>query len=663
MKHNKTIKDSFPWGYIFFFRILLSLLFLNAISVGATSINVDSGDLSDLPILSAVGRPKKPLPPKELADFIQSHPAAEAGDEYLPLLLSLLKTTHPGRSIRVTQVKAIDPARWEPVQDILPVLGKSGNPKIRALTLLINNTRNPQSQGAAATESSGAFSGAAALQAALTAKDDWEAFAFYQTAGREPRSLTDEQLLQAIDPARPSLAAAVLEDRFGEDYLQKELPSVTSLNLEPETRTKILKKCLDLKTVEEPRILLPVLHTLILLGRAEYLQEYIILSTHQVPEIRGLAYLGLMRFSDTSLFRYFLAGLKDENNDVRDLSIKGLGALRDARGIDPLAAILNDPEENLFLRLAAAKALGEIGDRRIGKAFTKILLLPADDRGFDTAIRIEAARNVGRLREKSAVEALLANIDPQGETQLNYECLLALGKINSVTGFKKLIPLVEQGISTWTATGAPHSNLYAALWALFLHHSDETLSLFRQILGSEEKVPNHYDPCAYVAVWHLSRRSHASGPGEGEEYENYLGVHRKRFFAEQRRVYHFCMLLPGQLEEENLAFFSENITNYDDAVKTWVLSALAEQPSFFFLSALEQLYSSSGRSVRLWTASVLQAISRMISGKDREEGETIKEEAERIINFIDRWEITETDNRIKTDLSKVRNRMLKLLER
>lgn len=615
--------------------VFLLVIFLLAGTVlEAAPPIVSTEDADDVSILSATGKAGAPLTAQALSRFISSHPAAQAGEEYLPVLLSLLKPDHVHRQLRVTGMELVYPGYALPLEKILPDLLEAKHPRVRALARLVSLLLDLQ------------YSRTASVEAALKAEDDWEAYALFLEALHEGTPIGDEQLLQALDPDRPSLAAAALENRFAAYYLELNLPSLDSLNLHQDVRKAILKKCLAMTKLAEPRLILPVLHTLILVGQAEYLQEIIVLSTHQVPEVRSLAYQGLIRFADTSLFRYFLAGLQDSSNDVRYLSIQGLGAIRDVRGIEPLAAILNNTAEMMYLRRACAIALGKIGDRRIASILTNVLLLPQDGRGYDASIRIEAARALGQLREQSAVEALLANINPVEDSQLNYECLVALGKINSQTGFKKLLPLVEKGLPAWTMTKDTYSSLYAALGALFLHQSLEADSLYRQVFNTYGTVSHQFDPCGYVAAWHLLRGAADKNAPEAQPFRVYMDTHRASFFSNELRIYYFCQILEGKWEEENLAFLSSHVSEYDTTIKTWVLSSMVAQPSLSFITAVEQVAADSNESVRAWASSLLYQISFIFTRKDTSDTEDLNMAADRISRIIEAWKSTEENSKI-----------------
>ncbi len=83
---------------------------------------------------------------------------------------------------------------------------------------------------------------------------------------------------------------------------------------------------------------------------------------------------------------------------TRTRVMRALGALRDARAFEPLAARLRDPAPQV--RAGAAEAIGEIGG---GGALDHLVPLLRDD---DEFVRETTARALGRLKKAGALGAL-----------------------------------------------------------------------------------------------------------------------------------------------------------------------------------------------------------------------------------------------------------------
>ena len=74
---------------------------------------------------------------------------------------------------------------------------------------------------------------------------------------------------------------------------------------------------------------------------------------------------------------------------VRRDALEALGAIGDARAVEPLIAALKDSE--LYVRLGGAKALGEIGDARAVESLSAALQDSASD------VRKNAAAALGKI--------------------------------------------------------------------------------------------------------------------------------------------------------------------------------------------------------------------------------------------------------------------------
>ncbi len=82
---------------------------------------------------------------------------------------------------------------------------------------------------------------------------------------------------------------------------------------------------------------------------------------------------------------------------------KDIDTMRRTRNIEGLIGALLDPEE--VVRLAAAEALGSVGDERALEALER-LKFSDPDTSVRRAASVAHARVVGRLAEKKVVEGL-----------------------------------------------------------------------------------------------------------------------------------------------------------------------------------------------------------------------------------------------------------------
>jgi HEAT repeat protein len=102
--------------------------------------------------------------------------------------------------------------------------------------------------------------------------------------------------------------------------------------------------------------------------------------------------------------------LKKEDISARRVIIETLGKLRAPSAVEVLTQQLKQRSEDV--RLAAAKALGEIGDL---KAVPSLISTVQTDK--KKRVRAEAATSLGLLRSKDAVIPLVQALDPAKETK------------------------------------------------------------------------------------------------------------------------------------------------------------------------------------------------------------------------------------------------------
>lgn len=144
------------------------------------------------------------------------------------------------------------------------------------------------------------------------------------------------------------------------------------------------------------------------------------------PQVRKFALYALRFMALVPPMEVFIAGLQDDNPEVRGEAANSLGRLTgsrdDGRAIQALLDSLKDTEAHV--RWRAAQALGKIGDRRVVDALIDTLQDPHPD------VRGSAAYSLGELGDKRAIEPLVSLLlDPERWVRMSVEtALIQLGK-------------------------------------------------------------------------------------------------------------------------------------------------------------------------------------------------------------------------------------------
>ena len=594
--------------------------------------------------LTAIQNAEGSLQAIDMNAFTASVPDDDELTAILPGLLNF--DSRLSSSNAVTTVVLRDTKIMSQVKPLLNAIRSGGNARLKALVTLLDALQGIKGKPEDL------------MKEAVASKDEWTSFCLYRAAIISGGQLTDDQLLSCVDPLRPSLAAAVLEDRYSNEYLARsgyQSITVTFDMKEADAQTafngKILTKCLAFKNPAEARVTLPVMNAMILLGKAKYITNIFMFTSSSNFSMRESAYRLLLNSADSSMVAYFLKSLTDPFDSIRALGIQGLGAVKDSRGIEPLARILNDPSESEYLRAEAAKALGKIGDRRVAEIFKNVLLLPNGKGGDDNGIRIMAARSLGAMYEKTAVIALISNIDPTIENDLNYYCMESLGKLEDPSGFKLLIPLAMKGWKVWLTGTEYNDNLYAASWALFMYAAPEAETLFN---GIWEKTKTSQTDAGYMAAYYLLRNSTDASESITGEYSAYIEKNRSAFFNSETRVYEFARLLKGRWDQETLLYLSTRLGEYSSAVQTWVLSSMELQSNPDYIPALDALKDSPDPSVRNWVASNADTIAERLPAESTAESLKTASDLE---TLLDSWNAEEKNAAVLSWLSSARRRV------
>lgn len=132
----------------------------------------------------------------------------------------------------------------------------------------------------------------------------------------------------------------------------------------------------------------------------------------------------------------------DEGHDpeVRGACAISLGLLATERGMDVLLALAGKDTANLTLRADACAGLGLLGKR--SGATLAVLRAALTSRAAD-GLRREAARALGRLGDRTAVPALVRELQSGGADHVVARAALALGEIADAASVVPLASLVE----------------------------------------------------------------------------------------------------------------------------------------------------------------------------------------------------------------------------
>ncbi len=95
--------------------------------------------------------------------------------------------------------------------------------------------------------------------------------------------------------------------------------------------------------------------------------------------------------------------LKNSHESVRIPAVEALGKSGDARAVEPLCAVLNDPD--IGIRKAVAEALGQIGDARAAEPLIALLSDP------DPGVRAAAVTALGKLHDAEAVGPVIKSLN------------------------------------------------------------------------------------------------------------------------------------------------------------------------------------------------------------------------------------------------------------
>ena len=119
-----------------------------------------------------------------------------------------------------------------------------------------------------------------------------------------------------------------------------------------------------------------------------------------------------------------LAELKNPSYVIRKEAITRLGGFKDRKTVEPLIAILENGEEAISIRAAAAASLNALRDERAAPALREAL------NDENSAIRLQAVAALGSIKDAKAVPKLSEMVENQLETDvIRAAAVTALGNI------------------------------------------------------------------------------------------------------------------------------------------------------------------------------------------------------------------------------------------
>lgn len=174
--------------------------------------------------------------------------------------------------------------------------------------------------------------------------------------------------------------------------------------------------------------------------------------SHESAAIRRDAAQALGKLKDARAADSLIASLGDSWPDVRAAAADALEELKDARAVEPLIGTLSDADRGV--RVAAAKALERIGGPASGRALAEYRIddaIWALSHGW-VGLRVEAARTLGELRDRRAVEPLIAALEVV-DWDSRHAAAEALGQIGDA---RAVGPLIAALYRDWATLAMGH---------------------------------------------------------------------------------------------------------------------------------------------------------------------------------------------------------------
>ncbi len=386
---------------------------------------------------------------------------------------------------------------------------------------------------------------------------------------------SEAELLALLDPDRPAQAAAAA--------------SLLSGSRSP-AAAAALSALLRNGAARDPFLLVVAMRALAANLGAGAVDPVAGLCEDPAAEVREAACRCLARLGDAGALPALLGRLRDPDGAARLAAIEGLGRLRGQGAVDSLGAILLSPEEDGATKRACAKSLGALGGPKAFSALEAFLLSPQDGSGEEAAARSYAAISLGESGDGSAADSLLANIDPRREADLNYHCIVALGRIADPAGLRRLLPLAQKGLPVWMA--APRTRTPSAVyWALLSLDGGPARQFYLDRwkaarLASSDKA----DAAAWFAALYLLANSPADGQGASADRAAWATCVDKEL---PRAIATDCRMAGEALSRYPFPALLDRaaslLSTLDPYSKSWIASSLVHHPTASMIPALRAL--------------------------------------------------------------------------
>ena len=155
----------------------------------------------------------------------------------------------------------------------------------------------------------------------------------------------------------------------------------------------------------------------------------------------------------------FILGVDDKNFEeqgdyinLKVLAIKAISNYKNIKAVTPLLYCLNNKRENYKFRLAAAEALGKIGDRN---AVESLIDIVSDEDEKSVYVRESAAHALGMIGDERALDAFVGILEAKKSflskfTFLKERIIEALAKID-FAGNKRAIAALKEALNDESA--------------------------------------------------------------------------------------------------------------------------------------------------------------------------------------------------------------------
>ncbi len=119
------------------------------------------------------------------------------------------------------------------------------------------------------------------------------------------------------------------------------------------------------------------------------------LANSHCDQVRGTAIYTLGEMRETRAVEPLIAMLQDPDQHVRQIAARALGKIGDKRAEEPLIGVLSQTSENVMVRCAAAWALGKVGGPH---AYQVLKRTAASSHGRLSAVSWQALNNFQGIR-------------------------------------------------------------------------------------------------------------------------------------------------------------------------------------------------------------------------------------------------------------------------